>query len=83
MHLFADIANRVPARIGRKAIGLAVGRLGMEEEDDLYYAIGAGRIEDRAVMEALRGMNREAGITVLVNLHHLDTARDSMVQRFS
>jgi GTP pyrophosphokinase len=51
--LFGDIANRVPARIGKKAIGLAVERLGMEEEDDLYYAIGAGRIEDRAVMEAL------------------------------
>ena len=51
--LFGDIANRVPARIGKKAIGLAVERLGMEEDDDLYYAIGAGQIEDRGVMEAL------------------------------
>ena len=51
--LFGDIVNRVPARIGKKAIGLAVERLGMEEDDDLYYAIGAGQVEDRAVMEAL------------------------------
>ncbi|WP_133365872.1 RelA/SpoT family protein [Qipengyuania sediminis] len=51
--LFADISARVPARIGKKAIGLAVERLGLEEEEDLYYAIGAHQIEDRAVMEAL------------------------------
>jgi phosphonate transport system ATP-binding protein len=30
----------------------------------------------RAVMEALRQVNREDGITVLVNLHQLDTARE-------
>lgn len=29
----------------------------------------------RTVMEALRQVNREDGITVLTNLHHLDTAR--------
>jgi phosphonate transport system ATP-binding protein len=29
------------------------------------------------VMEALRTINREDGITVIVNLHHLDTARES------
>ncbi|MDO9714194.1 phosphonate ABC transporter ATP-binding protein [Paracraurococcus lichenis] len=29
----------------------------------------------RAVMEALREMNRARGLTVLVNLHHLDTAQ--------
>lgn len=29
----------------------------------------------QAVMETLRGVNREDGLTVLVNLHHLDTAR--------
>jgi len=29
----------------------------------------------RLVMETLRRINREQGITVLVNLHHLDTAR--------
>jgi phosphonate transport system ATP-binding protein len=29
----------------------------------------------RLVMDALRQVNREDGITVLTNLHHLDTAR--------
>jgi phosphonate transport system ATP-binding protein len=28
------------------------------------------------VMDALKTINREDGITVVVNLHHLDTARD-------
>ncbi len=30
----------------------------------------------RTVMDALRAVNRQDGITVLVNLHHLDTARE-------
>ncbi len=30
----------------------------------------------RVVMDALRRVNREDGLTVLCNLHHLDTARD-------
>ncbi|MFN4240398.1 MAG: RelA/SpoT family protein [Erythrobacter cryptus] len=51
--LFDEIAARVPARIGKKAIRAALGRLGMEEPDDLMYAIGAAKITDREVMEAL------------------------------
>ncbi len=51
--LFDDIASRVPAKIGKKAVKAAVARLEMESADDLMYAIGAARIEDRAVMEAL------------------------------
>ncbi|MHA7819879.1 MAG: RelA/SpoT family protein [Erythrobacter sp.] len=51
--LFDEIAGRVPARIGKKAIRGAVERLGMEEPDDLMFAIGAGKITDREVMEAL------------------------------
>ena len=51
--LFDEIAGRVPAKIGKKAIRDAVKRLGMEEPDDLMYAIGAAKIEDREVMEAL------------------------------
>ncbi len=51
--LFDEIAARVPARIGKKAIRAAVERLGMEEPDDLMYAIGAAKIADREVMEAL------------------------------
>ena len=30
----------------------------------------------RTVMDALRAVNRQDGITVMVNLHHLDTARE-------
>ena len=51
--LFDAIADRVPARIGKKAIRKAVERLGMEEPDDLMYAIGAAKLTDREVMEAL------------------------------
>jgi GTP pyrophosphokinase len=51
--LFDEISARVPARIGKKAIRAAVERLGMEEPDDLMYAIGAAKIADREVMEAL------------------------------
>ena len=51
--LFDEIAARVPARIGKKAIRAAVERLGMDEPDDLMYAIGAAKIADRDVMEAL------------------------------
>ncbi len=51
--LFDTIAARVPARIGKKAIRLALERLGMDEPDDLMYAVGASKITDREVMEAL------------------------------
>ncbi|WBY16391.1 bifunctional (p)ppGpp synthetase/guanosine-3',5'-bis(diphosphate) 3'-pyrophosphohydrolase [Erythrobacteraceae bacterium WH01K] len=51
--LFDDIADRVPAKIGKKAIRAAVKRLELEDEDDLYFAVGAAKIDDRDVMEAL------------------------------
>jgi GTP pyrophosphokinase len=51
--LYDDIADRVPAKIGKKALRLALGRLEMEDEEDLMYAIGAAQISDWAVMEAL------------------------------
>ena len=51
--LFDDIAGRVPAKIGRKATKAAVERLELEDEDALMHAIGAARLTDRAVMEAL------------------------------
>ena len=51
--MFDDIAERVPAKIGRKAIKAAVGRLEMEDDDELMYAIGSAKISDREVMEAL------------------------------
>ncbi|KPL68512.1 GTP pyrophosphokinase [Erythrobacter sp. SG61-1L] len=51
--LFDHIADRLPAKIGKKAIRAAVDRLGLEDEDELMYAIGAAKIKDREVMEAL------------------------------
>lgn len=51
--LFDHIADRLPAKIGKKAIRAAVDRLGMENEEELMYAIGAAKLKDREVMEAL------------------------------
>jgi len=51
--LFDQIAARVPAKIGKKAIAAAVERLGLEDDEDLMYAVGAAKLSDRAVMEAL------------------------------
>jgi GTP pyrophosphokinase len=51
--LFDEIAARVPARIGKKAIRAAVERLELEEPEELMYAIGAAKLTDREVMEAL------------------------------
>ncbi|WP_126176486.1 RelA/SpoT family protein [Tsuneonella rigui] len=51
--LFDEIAARLPAKIGKKAIREAVKRLGLEDEDELMYAIGANKLPDRDVMEAL------------------------------
>jgi GTP pyrophosphokinase len=51
--LFDQIAGRVPARIGKKATREAVKRLELDNEEDLMFAIGAAKIEDREVMEAL------------------------------
>ncbi len=51
--LFDEIADRVPAKIGKKAIRAALDRLGMEDPEDLMFAIGAAKLTDREVMEAL------------------------------
>lgn len=51
--LYDQIAARVPAKVGKKALRGALERLGMEEEEDLMYAIGAAKLTDREVMEAL------------------------------
>ncbi len=51
--LYDEIAERLPVKIGKKALAEALKRLDMAREDDLMHAIGAARIEDRAVMEAL------------------------------
>jgi GTP pyrophosphokinase len=51
--LFDEIAARLPAKIGKKAIRDAVKRLELEDEEALMYDIGAAKLADRAVMEAL------------------------------
>jgi len=51
--LFDEIATKVPARIGKKAVRDACKRLGLDDEPDLMYAIGAAKLSDREVMEAL------------------------------
>ena len=51
--LFDEIATRVPARIGKKAIRAALERLDLDEPEDLMFAIGAAKITNREVMEAL------------------------------
>ena len=51
--LFAEITDRLPQRIGRKAIDSAIKRLDLRDEEDLMIAIGSARLSDREVMEAL------------------------------
>ncbi|MBD3775377.1 MAG: bifunctional (p)ppGpp synthetase/guanosine-3',5'-bis(diphosphate) 3'-pyrophosphohydrolase [Rhodobacteraceae bacterium] len=51
--LFEQIAARLPSKIGKKAIAAAVKRLDLEDEDELMYLIGAAKLADRDVMEAL------------------------------
>jgi GTP pyrophosphokinase len=51
--LFDEIAARLPAKIGKKAIKAAAERLEVEDEDALMHAIGSAKVADRAVMEAL------------------------------
>lgn len=51
--LLEEIADRLPAKIGKKAVREAVKRLGFSGEEDLLVAIGTAKLDDRAVMEAL------------------------------
>lgn len=51
--LLEEIADRLPAKIGKKAVREAVKRLGFSSEEDLLVAIGTAKLDDRAVMEAL------------------------------
>ncbi len=51
--LFDEIAGRLPARIGKKAIAAAAKRLDLASEDELMAAIGSAKLSDRDVMEAL------------------------------
>lgn len=51
--LLEEISDRLPAKIGKKAVRDAFKRLGLASEEDLLVAIGTAKLDDRAVMEAL------------------------------
>jgi len=51
--LFDQIVERLPSKIGKKAVRDAAKRLGLDSEEELMIAIGTAKLEDRAVMEAL------------------------------
>ncbi len=51
--LFDEIKDRLPAKVGKKAIKTAVERLELEDQEDLMFAIGSAKLSDREVMEAL------------------------------
>ncbi len=51
--LFEEISERLPSKIGKKAVKDAVGRLGLFSETELMIAIGTAKLNDRQVMEAL------------------------------
>ncbi len=51
--LFEEICDRLPTKIGKKAVREAMKRLDFDEEDDLMAAIATGKITDFEVMEAL------------------------------
>jgi len=51
--LYEEIAERLPVKIGKKALNAALKRLDFDDKEDLMYAIGTNKISDRDVMEAL------------------------------
>ena len=51
--LFDEIVDRLPTKVGKKAIRQAAERLGFEDAEDLMFAIGSSKVEDREVMEAI------------------------------
>ncbi len=51
--LYDEIAERLPAKVGKKALKQAVERLEMDDVEELMYAIGAAKLSDREVMEAI------------------------------
>ena len=51
--LYEEIAERLPSKIGKKALADAIKRLKFANEEELMVAIGSAKIDDRQVMEAL------------------------------
>jgi GTP diphosphokinase / guanosine-3',5'-bis(diphosphate) 3'-diphosphatase len=52
-NLYDDVVSRSPTKIGQKALAAAMERLDMADENALMHAVGAGKINDRVLMEAL------------------------------
>ncbi len=51
--LYEEISARLPTKIGKKALIAALEKLGFEDKADLMHAVGAGKIADHALMQAL------------------------------
>jgi len=51
--LYEEIVERLPTKIGKKALKDALKRLSLSNEEELMYAIGTAKLDDRQVMEAL------------------------------
>jgi GTP pyrophosphokinase len=51
--LYEEIVERLPGTVGKKALADAIKRLKMAGEEDLMFAIGSAKVDDRQVMEAL------------------------------
>lgn len=51
--LFDEIVERLPTKVGKKAIAQATERLEFAEVEDMMYAIGSSKLSDRDVMEAI------------------------------
>ncbi|RJY09999.1 RelA/SpoT family protein [Aurantiacibacter aquimixticola] len=51
--LFDEIAERLPAKVGRKATKEAAKRLEYDTVEDMMYAVGSAKIADRDLMEAV------------------------------
>ena len=76
----ADFAMQRAERLsGGQQQRVAIARALMQEPDILLADEPIASLDPanaKKVMDALRAINREDGITVVVNLHHLETARD-------
>ncbi|WP_420606114.1 RelA/SpoT family protein [Novosphingopyxis sp.] len=51
--MYDEIAGRLPAKIGKKALAATLERLDYSSEDELMHAIGMRKLSDRDLIEAL------------------------------
>lgn len=75
----AQALQRAETLSGGQQQRVAIARALMQEPEIVLADEPIASLDPRnaaMVMDALRAINREDGITVIVNLHHLDTARE-------